>query len=280
MKNIFSLLYIGLFFLVGCISKTKETKTEVQAMVKKTIISPPIKKDNTADAILAKKEVPVLCYHNIRDFTANASGMVKTYTVKPAAFAEQMKALSDAGYHTISPNQLREYLLHDAPLPEKPVMITFDDTRGEQFSIGANEMDKYGFKGVFFVMTVSINRTNYLTKDEIKNLSDSGHVIAAHSWDHHMVTKYTGDDWNTQLVKPKKKLEDITRKPVDNFAYPFGLWNKEAITKVKESGYQMAFILSAKRDSIDPLYTIRRIIVSGSSSTEGMIRSMESSFDK
>jgi peptidoglycan/xylan/chitin deacetylase (PgdA/CDA1 family) len=50
-------------------------------------------------------------------------------------------------------------------------------------------MDKYGFKGVF-VMTVSINRDNYLTKDEIKNLSDSGHVIAAHTWDHHMVTKY------------------------------------------------------------------------------------------
>jgi peptidoglycan/xylan/chitin deacetylase (PgdA/CDA1 family) len=128
-----------------------------------------------------------------------------------------MKALSDAGYHTVLPNQLREYLLHDATLPEKPVMITFDDTRGEQFSIGANEMDKYGFKGVFFVMTVSINRDNYLTKDEIKNLSDSGHVIAAHTWDHHMVTKYTGDDWNTQLVKPKKKLEDITGKPVTYF---------------------------------------------------------------
>jgi peptidoglycan/xylan/chitin deacetylase (PgdA/CDA1 family) len=105
-----------------------------------------------------------LCYHNIRDFTDTASD--KNYTVKPAAFAEQMKALSDAGYHTVLPNQLREYLLHDAPLPEKPVMITLM-IPGEQFSIGANEMDKYGFK-VFFVMTVSINRDNYLTKDEIK----------------------------------------------------------------------------------------------------------------
>jgi peptidoglycan/xylan/chitin deacetylase (PgdA/CDA1 family) len=280
MKNIFSLLYIVLFLLTCCNSKTKETKIEVQAAVKKTIISPPIKKDNTAEVILAKKEVPVLCYHNIRDFTADASEIIKTYTIKPAAFTEQIKALSDAGYQTITTNQLREYLLHDAPLPEKPVMITFDDTRGEQFSIGANEMDKYGFKGVFFVMTVSINRPNYLTKDQIKKLSNTGHVIAAHTWDHHMVTKYKGEDWNTQLVKPKIKLEDITGKPVTYFAYPFGLWNKEAITKVKESGYQMAFILSTKRDSIDPLYTIRRIIVSGSWSTEGMIRSMESSFDK
>jgi peptidoglycan/xylan/chitin deacetylase (PgdA/CDA1 family) len=224
--------------------------------------------------------VPILCYHNIKNFDASAGPMTKVYTVKPAAFAEQMKALSDAGYHSILPNQLYNYLVHDAPLPEKPVMITFDDTRGEQFSIGATEMNKYGFKGVFFVMTVSINRPNYLTSDQIKNLSDSGHVIAAHTWDHHMVTKYTGDDWNTQLIKPKQKLEDITGKSVAYFAYPFGLWNKEAIPKVKESGYQMAFILSTKRDSIDPLYTIRRIIVSGTWSTEGMIRSMESSFDK
>jgi peptidoglycan/xylan/chitin deacetylase (PgdA/CDA1 family) len=282
MKNIFLLLYIGLFFLVGCNSKTKEpeTKVQVRAVVEKPIASLPIIKDNSTIAILSKKEVPILCYHNIKNFDASAGPMTKVYTVKPAAFAEQMKALSDAGYHSILPNQLYNYLVHDAPLPEKPVMITFDDTRGEQFSIGASEMDKYGFKGVFFVMTVSINRPNYLTSDQIKNLSDSGHVIAAHTWDHHMVTKYTGDDWNTQLIKPKQKLEDITGKSVAYFAYPFGLWNKEAIPKVKESGYQMAFILSTKRDSIDPLYTIRRIIVSGTWSTEGMIRSMESSFDK
>jgi peptidoglycan/xylan/chitin deacetylase (PgdA/CDA1 family) len=280
MKNSSLLLYIGLFLLLGCNSKTKEAKTEVPAVVKKAIISMPIKQDNTAAAILAKKEVPVLCYHNIKNFDASAGPMTKVYSVKPADFASQMKALSDAGYHTILPNQLREYLLHDAPLPEKPVMITFDDTRGEQFSIGAAEMDKYGFKGVFFVMTVSINRPNYLTTDQIKDLSDTGNVIAAHTWDHHMVTQYAGDDWNTQLVKPKKKLEDITRKPVDCFAYPFGLWNKEAITKVKESGYQMAFILSTKRDSIDPLYTVRRIIVSGTWSTEGVMRSIKLSFNK
>jgi peptidoglycan/xylan/chitin deacetylase (PgdA/CDA1 family) len=280
MKNIFLLLYIGIFLLVGCNSKTEETKAEVPAVVEKAIISVPIKQDNTAAEILAKKEVPVLCYHNIKNFDASAGPMTKVYSVKPMDFAAQMKALSDAGYHTILPNQLREYLLHDAPLPAKPIMITFDDTRGEQFSLGAAEMNKYGFKGVFFVMTVSINRPNYLTSDQIKNLSDSGNVIAAHTWDHHMVTKYAGDDWNIQLVKPKKKLKDISGKTVDYFAYPFGLWNKEAITQVKQSGYQMAFILSTKRDSVEPLYTIRRIIVSGTWSTAGVMRSIESSFNK
>jgi peptidoglycan/xylan/chitin deacetylase (PgdA/CDA1 family) len=280
MKNISRLLCIALVILAGCNSKPDKIKKEaiqVTTPVKKVA---PQKTMNSLATILSKKEVPILCYHNIRDFSANASGNIKTYTVKPAAFAEQMKALSDEGYHTILPNQLYDYLVYDAPLPAKPIMITFDDTREEQFSIGAAEMKKYGFKGVFFIMTVSINRPNYLTKDQIKNLSDTGNIVAAHTWDHHMVTKYTGDDWNTQLVKPKKKLEEIIGKPVSYFAYPFGLWNQKAIPEIKNSGYQMAYILSTKRDSLEPLYTIRRIIVSGTWSTSGMLKSINSSFNK
>jgi hypothetical protein len=49
--------------------------------------------------------------------------MTKVYTVKPTDFAAQMKALSEAGYHTILPAQLYDYLLHDG-LPSKPIMIT------------------------------------------------------------------------------------------------------------------------------------------------------------
>jgi peptidoglycan/xylan/chitin deacetylase (PgdA/CDA1 family) len=173
--------------------------------------------------------------------------MTKVYTVKPTDFAAQMKALSEAGYHTILPAQLYDYLLHDGPLPSKPIMITFDDTRGEQYTIGAAEMEKHGFKGVFFVMTVSINRPNYLTKEQIAALSDTGNVIAAHTWDHHRVTKYTGDDWNTQLIKPKAKLEEITGRPVTYFAYPFGLWNKEVIPSKEERISNGLYTVSQKR---------------------------------
>ncbi len=239
----------------------------------------PQKVTNDAAAILAKKEVPILCYHQFKDFNASAGAMTKVYTVKPPDFAAQMKALSEAGYNSILPEQLYNYLVHNAPLPAKPIMITFDDTRAEQYSIGAAEMKKYGFKGVFFVMTVSINRPGYMTKEEIKSLADEGHVVAAHTWDHHMVTKYSGEDWNTQLVKPKAKLEEIIGKPLTDFAYPFGLWNTAAIPELKKSGYKMAYILSTKRDSIDPLYTIRRMIVSGTWTTERMMKSTESTFE-
>ena len=280
MKKFIPSVFLGLFLLIGCQSRTKEAKLDSVVNSDTIAVKKIAEKKEIADAatIISKKEVPILCYHNIREFSSTASAVMKTNTVKPADFAAQMKTLADAGYHTILPEQLYNYLAFDGSLPEKPIMITFDDTRIDQFTIGATEMKKYGFKGVFFIMTVSINRPGYMSKEQIKKLSDDGHVIAAHTWDHHMVTKYSGDDWNTQLVKPKAKLEDIIGKPVTDFAYPFGLWNTAAIPELKKSGYKMAYILSTKRDPVDPLYTIRRIIVSGTWSTQGMIKSIESSF--
>lgn len=280
MKKSILLGAISLFLTLSCHQK-KEISVEKETTIPEKIVPPKaVEKPVMADAktILERKEVPILCYHNIKYFPDSAGEMTKTYSVKPAAFAEQMKALADAGYKSILPNQLYDYLAYNKPLPAKPVMITFDDTRGEQYSIGAAEMKKHNFKGVFFVMTVAINRPNYLSTTEIKDLYDSGNTIAAHTWDHHMVTKYAGEDWNTQLVKPKAKLEEIIGKPISYFAYPFGLWNKEAIPEIKKTGYKMAFILSTKRDSIDPLYTIRRMIVSGNWSTERMMKSMEETF--
>jgi peptidoglycan/xylan/chitin deacetylase (PgdA/CDA1 family) len=79
----------------------------------------------------------------------------------------------------------------------------------EQYTIGAAEMETR-FKGVF-CYDCFINRPNYLTKEQIAALSDTGNVIAAHTWDHHRVTKYTGDDWNTIILK--QNIEEITGNP-------------------------------------------------------------------
>ena len=231
------------------------------------------KQESIADiaTILSKKEVPILCYHHI-------GYRPDQYEVTPVAFADQMKILADSGYKTILPDDLYKYLVHGAPLPPKPVMITFDDNDKEQFTIGKTEMDKYGFKGVYFIMTITINRKRYMSEQQLKELSDSGHVIAGHTWDHHMVTKFTTSSWDSQLVVPQKRLEAITGKPVKYFAYPFGLWNKEAIPFLKSNGYKLAFILSTKRDSTEPLYTIRRMIIPGQWSPQGMIKAMQTTF--
>lgn len=231
-----------------------------------------------ANTILARKEVPILCYHQIRDWTATDSKSAKDYIIPVEAFKSHLKLLADSGYHSILPDQLYNYLAYGDPLPEKPVMLTFDDTDDDQFTIAAPEMKKYGFKGVFFIMTVSINRPRYMTTEQIKQLSDEDHVIGSHTWDHHNVKKYVGEDWVTQIEKPTRKLEEITGKHPDYFAYPFGLWNPEAIPELKKRGFKAAYILSTKRDPNDPLFTIRRIIASGYWSSSTLYKSMVNSF--
>ncbi len=232
----------------------------------------------SAEAILARKQVPILCYHQIREWKASDGKVGKDYIVKVADFKAQLKMLADSGYHTILPDQLQDYLTKGTPLPSKPIMLTFDDTKLDQYTVAKPELEKYGFKGVFFIMTVSIGRPNYMTKAQIKELSDAGHVIGSHTYDHHNVKKYEDKDWITQIEKPTKQLEAITGKPVKYFAYPFGLWRPEAIPELKKRGFDAAYILATKRDPQDPLFTIRRIIASGYWSTKGLHNSIVNSF--
>jgi len=288
MKKVFlsliSLVAIGLFSCHEKASSQDSDKQNKADSTQNSTTAKPVENASSkqiADAatILARREVPVLCYHQIRDWTGSDSKTAKDIIVPIELFKAQLKILADSGYHTILPDQLYDYLTTGAPLPSKPFMLTYDDTDDDQYNIAWPEMKKYGFKGVFFIMTVSMNRPKYMTRDQIKQLSDEGNVVESHTWDHHKFTGYkTDQDWAIQVDKPRKQINDLTGKPADYFAYPYGLWNKEGIPELKKRGIKAAFQLSTKRDPDEPLYTIRRMIASGYWSAPGMYKSMIQTF--
>lgn len=244
-----------------------------------------------------RPQVPILCYHNIKDVTGKAS---PDYTISPAAFKAQIKMLHDNGYHTILPDQLYDYLTKGTPLPPKPVMLTFDDSHLEHYTLAMPELEKYGYKGVFFIMTIPLNKPRYMTKDDVKAIADRGHIIGIHTWDHQNVKKlaagnpvvlklvntkkYTTPDaqlaeaWNLELTKPKAELEQITGRKIDYFAYPFGVWNYPAVDQLKKGGVKAAFQLGDKIGDQAPLYTIRRILAEGNWSPATLLRMMQISF--
>lgn len=232
----------------------------------------------STEEILARPEVPILCYHQIRDYKEKDSRTARAYIVPVAAFAAQMQALADSGYQSILPNQLYDYLVYNKPLPPRPVLISFDDTRLDQYTTALPEMEKHGFKAAFFIMTVSLGRPGYLSTEQVADLHRKGHSIGSHTWDHHDVRKYQEADWKTQIEKPARQLAAITGEPVKYFAYPFGLWNKQALPELARREVQMAFQLADSRDSSQPLLTVRRIIVPGSFNGQGLVKAMKSSF--
>lgn len=270
-------LNLGLILFFGCTldDKTKPvTKLQVQAAVSKS--PSPVLAD--AATILSRPEVPILCYHQLRDFRPSDSKTARDYIVPGAHFQEQMKLLADSGYHSILPDQLTDYLLYGRPLPAKPIMISFDDTRLDHYTVALPELNKYGFKGVFFIMTVSLNRPGYMTKEQVKQLADEGHAIGLHTWNHKNVKTFTEEDWSIQVTKPRDQLKAITGKSIDYFAYPFGLWDKPGLERIKGHGFKAAFQLSARRDESFPLFCIRRIIVPGEWKLLTMQQRLKNSF--
>lgn len=224
------------------------------------------------------KQVPVLCYHQVREWTTGDSKSARSYIIPPGRFGEHLKMLRDSGYQVIEPDRLVNYLLGKTTLPPKPVLLTFDDGTVSQYSNALPLLSSQGFTAVFFIMTVTLNRPGYLTRQQIKELSNLGYTIGCHSWDHHDVRHYTAKDWSVQLVKPTEDLERITGRPVRHFAYPFGAWNAAAFPQLRKNGYITAFQLSSKQDSEAPLYTIRRIIADGRWTPRELDHAIKNSF--
>jgi peptidoglycan/xylan/chitin deacetylase (PgdA/CDA1 family) len=235
------------------------------------------KKASVAE-ILARPEVPILCYHRIRPWTSSDGRIAKENVIPPDLFKAHMKMLADSGYRTIMPDQLLDYLEYGDTLPEKPVMITFDDGSVGQYEIGLPVLESHGFKGVFFIMTIATGKKGYMDIDQLKSLSDRGHSIESHTWDHHSVLEYDSTAWKVQLAGSVSKLESITGKPVRYFAYPFGLWSPAAFPYLRSGGIRGAFILATRRDSTDPLMTIRRMNVPGYWNEKAMLQNMKRSF--
>lgn len=219
-------------------------------------------------AVLNHKQVPVLCYHQVRDWRPSDRQIDKDYIIPPATFRAHMKMLADSGYHTILPDQLYDYLTKDAPLPAKPIMITFDDTDGDQYNIARPELLKYGFKAVYFIVFNNINKNKYyMTRPQLRQLSDEGNAIECHTLTHANFKKFKGSDWDREVAVPKQKLEKLTGKEVKYFAYPYGLWNSANLPMLHRLGFTAAFQLTEPRDINDPIMTIRRLIDCGYWST-------------
>ena len=101
-----------------------------------------------AQVVARAADVPVLCWHQLRDWSAGDSASARaTLICPPAAFRAQLDALRDGGYTTISPDQHLAHLTTGAPLPPKPVLLTFDDSQGTQITTGVPELARRGMRG-------------------------------------------------------------------------------------------------------------------------------------
>lgn len=230
--------------------------------------------DTGADQIRSADRIPVLSYHNIKAPRKNDW----SYFITPQQFEAHLKALKENGYETVLPDEIYAYHTKGKALPPKPVMISFDDTRKEHFTVARSLLKKYGYKATFFIMVVSVNKKGYMTTQEIKQLHDDGHCIGHHTWDHPDMRKLPDEQWKKQITDPGIKLEKWTGGKIKYFAYPFGACNRQTAAKIKKSGFNSAFQLAGRQDKEYPLHTIRRLLVHGNWTPKRLLSEIENNF--
>lgn len=212
----------------------------------------------TEDAII---KFPIFNYHHIRPMPNVASSTVtdRAFTVSPEVLEAHLKYFKDNGYQVISVYDLLDYFDMGKLLPAKAIAITFDDGRYGQYKWAFPLLKKYGMTATFFVITDWVDKPDFLTWPQIKEMSDNDMTIGSHTLDHPALTKLNDDQLKNELVNSKKILEEKIGRKVDLLAYPGGDYNAHVIDFTKEAGYQAAFsVYKIIEQGPKFRYTIRR----------------------
>ena len=183
--------------------------------------------------------MPILLYHHIAD----DSGWNR-YFVSPDNFRQQMKALSKWGYTSITPSYLAQVLINGGELPERPVIITFDDGNLDVYANAFPIMQKFGFVGTFYIVAARVGSYNLVDAAQLRELAAAGWEIGSHSSTHLDLTS-DHSQVRYEVLESRLKLEEDIGLPVRSFAYPFGTVDEFIANQTSEYGYSNAMGLGA-----------------------------------
>lgn len=191
-----------------------------------------------------------------------------------------MRFLAQNGYQSISPEHLVASITGKArvqglaPLPEKPVLLTFDDGYENFYTHAYPILKQYGYTALIFVLAgyvdnwnlwevkLSKDRFKHLSRMQIRALSAEGFWFGSHSVNHLFLTYQSDSLAKKEIQLSKSILEEILGKPTQFFSYPYGNYDAKIARFVREAGYQAAFCLHpAKPITIDNLYSLPRCVI-------------------
>jgi peptidoglycan/xylan/chitin deacetylase (PgdA/CDA1 family) len=179
-----------------------------------------------------------LLFHEVVD-NPNESGLVRKsalpYKHTPKQFEAYLEEIFRYGDAVITPED------STWPTNQNNLSITFDDG-GVSNLKSAELLEKKGYKGVFFVVTELIGSKGFLIKNDIRDLSNRGHVIGSHSHTHPNVFKsLSSKDMFYEWKTSKNILEDLLGKEIKTCSIPGGDASQLAYTVASEAGYEKLF---------------------------------------
>jgi peptidoglycan/xylan/chitin deacetylase (PgdA/CDA1 family) len=222
-------------------------------------------------------DVPILMYHYISVPPPEADEIRLDLSVTPAQFEAQLAYLRQAGYETISMRQLTYALSQQAPLPPKPIIITFDDGYRDNYENAFPLLRKYGYTGVFFIFNHPIDTGNadYLTWEMVIEMHKAGMEFGSHSYRHWNLWGRDVDFLVYEIVGSKEAIEQRIGEPVRFFAYPFGYYDDLTI-RVLESAHFWSAVTTELgiEQSFDNRFEMPRIRMHGYDTVDDLAKKL------
>lgn len=202
---------------------------------------------------------PILLYHRIAGETFD-----NRYQVSIPDFRAQMETLHELGYTTIPVSRLLDALLEGSTLPEKPIVITFDDGHESVYKQAFPIMEEFGFSGVFYIVANRIyDVPDFVNVEELKEMIAAGWEIGSHSYTHADLT-LNHDSAGYEIGQSKSDLKAALSTDIQTFAYPFGKIDPASAGKVIAYGYRAGMGLGTSvTHTLNTLYYLDRREVYG-----------------
>lgn len=244
------------------------------------------------------KDVPVLMYHNIAEETNDM-------TVTPETFRMHMETLAENGYTAVTLDDMVNYVYSGGELPEKPVLITFDDGYYSNYEYAYPVLSELGMKAVIFTVGTSFGKTTYLDTDapitphfgekEAKEMTNSGVIsLQSHTYDMHRSENYEKnarydmgqlageteeeyiDTVREDLIMSREFLENLREDNVLALSYPKGKITDNAARIAVEEGYTVTFstnwgVQELVRGLGQSLYAVKRNHISNDVTSERLL---------
>ncbi|HUA15090.1 MAG TPA: polysaccharide deacetylase family protein [Verrucomicrobiae bacterium] len=193
--------------------------------------------------------LPVLCYHHVGEKLPQSWPLL---TVSSRVFRRQMEWLRNEGYAPIHAADWLAWMKQGTPLPEKPVLITFDDGYSDLMENALPVLRELGFKATIFIVSQHIGAAStwdvplghpsrpLMSAEQIRNCPAHGVEIGGHSRTHPDLRTLSELELKTELEGCRVELSGLMGQPVNTFAYCFGFQNENVRRSARE-GYELAF---------------------------------------
>ena len=200
-----------------------------------------------------------LMYHELeltgRPLCQNEPGYVR-YVVNTSDFRTQMQFLKDSGLGGMNVTTALDNPRHGG------VVLTFDDGCETDLISAAPILSELGFKATFYVTVGLLEKPGYLSRAQLRQLSDLGLEIGSHSMTHSYLTDLPQENVTHEIATSKEELEQITGRAVQHFSCPGGRWDHRVAETARQHGYRSVTTSRVVANSIhsDP-YALGRVAI-------------------